>query len=108
MSDDGTVTDTSAMSQWARVWNAGGKKTGRTFEVYDLDLQQKGMENAGFVDVTVKEFYIPVGVWHKDKELAEKGLWWKFALESDLEGMEVLQTLPHLSPYLCEWGGGCY
>ncbi|KAK3946518.1 S-adenosyl-L-methionine-dependent methyltransferase [Pseudoneurospora amorphoporcata] len=86
MSDDGSVKANSAMSQWAKVWNAGGEKTGRTFMVYDHDLQRKGMEKAGFVDITVKEFYIPVGVWHKDKELAEKGLWWKMLMETDLEG----------------------
>ncbi|KAH7629377.1 S-adenosyl-L-methionine-dependent methyltransferase [Sordaria sp. MPI-SDFR-AT-0083] len=85
-SDDGTVKEGSAMSQWAKVWNAGGEKTGRTFMVYDHDLQQKGMEKAGFVDITVKEFIIPVGVWHKDKELAEKGIWWKMMMEADLEG----------------------
>ncbi|KAJ4401583.1 hypothetical protein N0V85_005497 [Neurospora sp. IMI 360204] len=73
------------MSQWARVFNAGGQILGRTFETYDQDLQRKGMEKAGFVDITVKEFYIPVGVWHQDKELAEKGLWWKVCLEADLE-----------------------
>lgn len=47
------------------------------------DLQQKGMEKAGFVNITVKEFYIPVGIWHKDKELAEKGLWWKVCRDGD-------------------------
>ncbi|KAJ4379949.1 hypothetical protein N0V85_008802 [Neurospora sp. IMI 360204] len=86
MSDDGSVKDDSAMAQWGRVWNAAGKKMGRTFEVYDHDLQQKGMEAAGFVDIEAKEYYIPVGVWHKDKNLAEKGLWWKIMMESDLEG----------------------
>lgn len=86
MSDAGTVKEGSAMDQWGKVWNAGGKKTGRTFEVYDHDLQQKGMKKAGFVDITLKEFYIPVGVWHKNKEQAENGLWWKVGMESDLEG----------------------
>lgn len=85
-SDNGSVKDDSAMAQWHRVWNAAGKKMGRTFEVYDHDLQQKGMEAAGFVDIQVKEYYIPVGVWHQDKNLAEKGLWWKIMMECDLEG----------------------
>ncbi|KAJ4395751.1 hypothetical protein N0V85_006446 [Neurospora sp. IMI 360204] len=85
-SEDGTVKDDSAIAQWGKVWNAAGRKMGRTFEVYAHNLQQKGMEAAGFVDIEVKEYYIPVGVWHKDKELAEKGLWWKLHVESDLEG----------------------
>lgn len=87
---DETVKDDSAIAQWGRVWNAAGKKMGRTFEVYAENLQQKGMEAAGFVDIEVKDYYIPLGVWHKDKVLAEKGLWWKIHAESDLEGKSVL------------------
>ncbi|KAK1777731.1 S-adenosyl-L-methionine-dependent methyltransferase [Copromyces sp. CBS 386.78] len=85
-SDDGSVKDDSAMAQWGRVWNAAGKKMGRPFEVYDLDLQRKGMEAAGFVDIQVREYFIPVNTWPEDKDLAEKGLWWKIMIESDLEG----------------------
>ena len=90
MCDDDTLKENSASAQWAPIFNAGGKKLGRTFEVYENDLQQKGMEKAGFVDITVKEFYIPIGVWHKDKVEAEKGLWWKVAIETDLEGKSTL------------------
>lgn len=85
-SDDGSVKYESAMAQWGRVWNAAGKKMGRPFEVYDLDLQRKGMEAAGFVDIQVKEYFLPVNTWPGDKHLAEVGLWWKVAIESDLDG----------------------
>ncbi|KAK3502284.1 S-adenosyl-L-methionine-dependent methyltransferase [Neurospora crassa] len=85
-SEDDTVKDDSALAQWGKVWNAAGRKMGRTFEVFAHNLQQKGMEAAGFVDIEVKDYYVPLGVWHKDKVLAEKGLWWKIHCESDLEG----------------------
>lgn len=89
--EDGTVKDDSAIAQWGKVWNAAGKKMGRTFEVYALGLDKKGMEAAGFVDIEVKEYYVPLGPWHKDKDLAELGLWWKIGMESDLEGKSAFR-----------------
>ncbi|KAK3338901.1 S-adenosyl-L-methionine-dependent methyltransferase [Neurospora tetraspora] len=84
--DDGTVKEDSAMSQWSKVFNEGGRRFGRSFEVYDHDLQRKGMAAAGFVDIEYKDYIIPIGVWHPEKETAESGLWWKLAIEADLEG----------------------
>ncbi|KAK1777729.1 S-adenosyl-L-methionine-dependent methyltransferase [Copromyces sp. CBS 386.78] len=85
-SDDGTVKEGSPLDQWGKVFREGGKKIGRTFEVYEQDLQRKGMEAAGFVDIEFKDFRLPIGTWPSDKEEAEKGLWEKLALEADLEG----------------------
>lgn len=98
-SDDGSVEgDTgSALAQWGRVWNAAGKKMGRPFEVYDLDLQRKGMEAAGFVDIQVREYVLPVGPWPADKSLAEKGLWWRIMIESDLDGKSASTRVCDLS-----------
>lgn len=94
-SDDGSVKDDSAMAQWGRVWNAAGNKMGRLFNVYELDLQQKAMEAAGFVDIQVKEYFLPVNTWPEDKKLAEKGLWWKIMIESDLEGESAYDEVVH-------------
>lgn len=85
-SDDGSVKPGSALDQWGRVFTEGGNKFGRTFDVYEQDLQRKAMEAAGFVDIQYKDILCPIGVWHKDKEAAEIGLWWKMTLEADLEG----------------------
>lgn len=57
-SDDGTVTDTSAMSQWANFFHLGGTKLGRPFTVVEDDMQKKFMEEAGFVDVQVWDFKV--------------------------------------------------
>lgn len=84
--NDGSVKEGSAMSQWPKVFNEGGRRFGRTFEVYDHDLQRKAMEAAGFVDIEFKDYLIPMGGWGCDKEAAEIGLWWKIALEADLDG----------------------
>ena len=86
LSHDGTVKDGSAIDQWGKVFQEGGKKTGRTFSIVELDLQKKAMEAAGFVDVTIRDIEVPCGVWHPNKKDAERGLWWKMTIESDLEG----------------------
>ncbi|EAA30119.2 S-adenosyl-L-methionine-dependent methyltransferase [Neurospora crassa] len=86
LSDDGTVKEGSALEQWGKVFREGGKKLGRTFTIYEEDLQRKGMEAAGFVDIEFKDIILPYGGWHSDKELAEIGVWWKMAIEADLEG----------------------
>ncbi|KAK3948617.1 S-adenosyl-L-methionine-dependent methyltransferase [Pseudoneurospora amorphoporcata] len=86
LSPDGTVKEGSAMDQWGKVFQEGGKKLGRTFAVYEEDLQRKCMEAAGFVDIEIRDIEIPLGIWHPDKKAAERGLWWKMAVESDIEG----------------------
>jgi hypothetical protein len=51
LSDDGSVTDKTVHGQWGKVFTAGANITGRTFDVVQLNLQKKGMEEAGFVDI---------------------------------------------------------
>lgn len=99
MSDDGSVKDGSALEQWGKVFREGGKKLGRTFTVYEEDLQRKGMEAAGFVDIEFRDIQVPYGGWHHDKEIAERGIWWKMAIESDLEGkLACVQHPRHFLP----------
>lgn len=85
-SDDGSVKKGSALDQWPNIFREGGKKLGRTFSIFEDDLQRKAMEEAGFVDITVRDIKIPFGTWPEDKKQAEIGVWFKMALESDLEG----------------------
>lgn len=91
LSDDGTATE--AMDQWGKVFREGGRKLGRTFTVYEEDLQHKGMEAAGFVDIEFVGIQCPMGVWHPEKKAAERGLWYKLAAEADIEGKYGLQNL---------------
>ncbi|KAK3399751.1 S-adenosyl-L-methionine-dependent methyltransferase [Sordaria brevicollis] len=86
LSDDGSVKPGSAIDQWGKLFREGGKKFGRSFAVYEEDLQRVGMEAAGFVDIEFKDIMCPLGVWHPDKKAAERGLWYKLAGEADLEG----------------------
>ncbi|KAM0437943.1 hypothetical protein ACHAQK_007028 [Fusarium lateritium] len=85
-SDDGTVTETCAINEWGKFFIEGGRKLNRTFEIIDKDLQKKGMEEAGFVDVQVWDFKAPIGGWAKDPRLRQIGQFAQAALEQDYEG----------------------
>lgn len=50
-SDDGSVTEKSALGQWGKIYIEGGRQAGRTFTVVYDELQRKAMEAAGFVDI---------------------------------------------------------
>ena len=54
------------------------------------------MENAGFENVVVQEFQIPIGVWPTSSKLREVG---KFQLVAMLDGIEAL-TLALWTRYL--------
>ncbi|KAH7310828.1 S-adenosyl-L-methionine-dependent methyltransferase [Stachybotrys elegans] len=85
-SDDGTVTDTSAMGQWGKLFVEGSKKLGRTFTMVPDGLQREGMEEAGFVDIQEFDMKVPVGDWPKDPKLREIGRFARATLEQDVEG----------------------
>ena len=57
-SDHVEIPEESAVAQWGKFWIEGGRKLGRTCEVVDDDLQVKGMEAAGFVDIQVRNFKV--------------------------------------------------
>ncbi|KAJ9148454.1 methyltransferase [Pleurostoma richardsiae] len=85
-SDDGSVTEGSAMSKWGGFFIEGGRKLSRTFTVVDDDIQQTYMRDAGFVDIDVKNLKVPIGGWTQDAKLKEIGQYVQVALEADYEG----------------------
>ncbi|KAF5591379.1 methyltransferase [Fusarium subglutinans] len=102
-SDDGTVTDTSAMHEWGRFFIEGGKKMGQPCTIIEDDLQQKCMREAGFEDIHIADYkvraqsgpdeewltvvlQIAIGGWSKDKKMREIGQYVLAALEQDFEG----------------------
>ena len=50
-SDDGTVPERSALAQWAKLAEEGGKILGTSFDLITNDTQRRGIEDAGFVVV---------------------------------------------------------
>ncbi|KAK7420362.1 hypothetical protein QQX98_002785 [Neonectria punicea] len=85
-SDDGSVHDTSAMSKWGNIFFEGGRKLGRSFSVLEDDVQKKGMEAAGFVDVHEENFKVPIGGWSQDPTFKEAGQYFQAAILKDIEG----------------------
>lgn len=63
-SDDGTVTETSALGQWGKFFLNGGKKIGRSFTVIEDETQRKSIEAAGFVDIQEFNFKVRSGELH--------------------------------------------
>jgi hypothetical protein len=86
-SANGEISEASAMGQWGKVFSEGGKKFGRTFRVIQDDVQIKGMEKAGFVDIVVKDYMCPIGDWPRDPKQKEIGMFSKLVLDTDLAGM---------------------
>lgn len=57
-SDHCDLPGDSALGQWSRFFVEGGKKLGRTFLVLEEEVQRKGMEAAGFVDIQETDFKV--------------------------------------------------
>ncbi|KAJ4404090.1 hypothetical protein N0V85_004953 [Neurospora sp. IMI 360204] len=47
---------------------------------------QNAMKEAGFVNIVVKDYKVPVSPWSKDKKLNDVGLYFCTMLLQDLEG----------------------
>lgn len=108
-SDDGTVTPDSALATWNKMFIEAGSKIGRPFNVLSLDVQRKGLDEAGFVDIQQSNYkattplspsfsffsiwlimtkcvQIPMAGWPKDAKLAEVGRFVQLTMENDMEG----------------------
>ncbi|KAK3400619.1 S-adenosyl-L-methionine-dependent methyltransferase [Sordaria brevicollis] len=90
-SDDGTVdSKIHAVAQWGPMWHAAGRKIGQVF-LDDSTMIEDGLKDAGFVNINVKDYKIPLSPWSDDKKMHELGLYFYVALTQDLEG--VLQYM---------------
>lgn len=85
-SDDGSVTEKTALGQWGKIFVEGGRLGGRTFTVVVDGLQRKAMEAAGFVDIQERDIKQPLGSWPKNAKMKEIGQFTQLTLEQDAEG----------------------
>ncbi|KAH8174647.1 methyltransferase domain-containing protein [Sarocladium implicatum] len=88
-SDDGTLTDKTALSKWGYFFREGAKALGSkaSFEVVKEGLQVKGLNEAGFQRITENHYKIPVSEWAKDPKYKQIGLITHAALDNDTEGV---------------------
>ncbi|KAA8633981.1 hypothetical protein SMACR_07617 [Sordaria macrospora] len=86
-SEDGTIHDKAALSQWSAIWKEGGRKSGNPVEILEKDLQADGMREAGFTNIKVTDYKTPCSPWPKDEKQKELGLFIYAVFTMDLEGV---------------------
>jgi SAM-dependent methyltransferase len=80
-SDDNSIPEPSAIKNWLLQWDQGA---GGGFRRTGADYAE-AMRTAGFVDIVVKEFKLPIGVW--DKENLNSGILSLTAMTDHIEGL---------------------
>ena len=86
--DDNSLPEDSAVAKWCTMCEEGIQKLGLTLRITGHDLADK-MRQAGFVNVRVQQFKIPIGVWPADPKMRETGTFQLVALLDGLSGLSV-------------------
>lgn len=86
-SDDGTQREDGAVNRWMDIWNEGiarfGNLTGRCYP----HLMKEQMETAGFVNVHIRPYKMPIGIWPKDKRLRQAGYYNMVGMVEGVSGL---------------------
>lgn len=84
--DDNDLPADTAIAQWGPIYAQAGEKFGRTFRVVDDNLQVKGLEEAGFVDIQVHDYNTPIGSWPTQPRQRAVGELTMYSVLQDVEG----------------------
>lgn len=87
-SDDNTIPHDSAVIRWQNLWEEGVQKAGLTGRCYPERMKQQ-MEEAGFVNVKILPFKMPIGPWPKDKQLKQSGLYTLVGMLDGVSGLSL-------------------
>ncbi|KAF4964840.1 hypothetical protein FSARC_7268 [Fusarium sarcochroum] len=87
-SDDETTYGVTAIQKWNYLCSQGGPAFARNFTEVENDVEL--LQAAGFVDIQVKDFKIPVGGWAKDPKLRLVGQFLRATIANDLEGYTLV------------------
>ncbi|KAK4463079.1 S-adenosyl-L-methionine-dependent methyltransferase [Cladorrhinum samala] len=85
-SDDGTVSEQTAMAQFGKFFAEGGEKLGRSMTIVEDGVQRRGIEAAGFENIHEENFKSPLGSWPADPKMKEMGKYQHLATANDLTG----------------------
>ncbi|TVY70907.1 Secondary metabolism regulator LAE1 [Fusarium oxysporum f. sp. cubense] len=88
LSDDETASDLMAVQTWNKLFREASKAFGRSFCEIEGDVEL--LAAAGFVDLQVTDFKVPVGGWAKDSKLRQVGQFLRATIENDLEGYTLM------------------
>ena len=108
VSDDNSMPEDSKLAEWVRLWNQGIHMMGRTGRI-DTEKMVADMRVAGFINITVKPYKMPIGPWPKDPRLKEAGLYGLMAVLGGMQGLSMKVfvnglgwTVEELEVYLIE------
>ncbi|KAK2034939.1 methyltransferase domain-containing protein [Colletotrichum zoysiae] len=85
--DDGSVPKESSLWKWHALLQEAAEKLGRPLE--GLGKQTRAMEEAGFVEITRKDYILPLNSWPADPHLKEIGRWQCVNLDMGLEALSL-------------------
>ncbi|KAK3489935.1 S-adenosyl-L-methionine-dependent methyltransferase [Neurospora crassa] len=89
-SDDGSIDEkVHALGQWGPIWHEAGRRIGQV--LIPAAMMESAMKEAGFVNIVVKDYKVPISPWPKDKKMNDVGLYFYAVMNQDLDG--VLQFM---------------
>ncbi|TDZ39718.1 Secondary metabolism regulator LAE1 [Colletotrichum trifolii] len=88
-SDHVDIPPDHVFHEWARIFDEGGRKTGRSFAVAREHTMRDNMVAAGFVDVVEKKLKVPMHGWPRDPRLNHAGMLIQMAFDESLEGFAI-------------------
>ena len=89
-SDDNSIPNNSAVIRWLNLWDEGA---GRGFRITGAELGDI-MRRVGFIDVEVKKFKLPVGLW--DRTQLNAGMLSLTAVTEHMEGISTRVFMENL------------
>lgn len=86
--DDNSLSADSWIRRWCDNQHEGFSKIGLNLHLAGSDLKSM-MEEAGFVNIVVKDFKIPIGTWPADPKMREIGAFQLVAMLDGLQGLTM-------------------
>jgi hypothetical protein len=88
MCDDGTLPQDSDIVRWHDLLERGASLGSINLRFWSPELKTQA-EKAGFVNVEVKEYKIPIGIWPRNKKLKSLGAYQRAILMDGLEAFSL-------------------
>ncbi|KAL9131007.1 MAG: hypothetical protein Q9217_000949 [Psora testacea] len=86
--DDDSIPSDSYIYKWCANQEEAIQKIGLTLRISGEKLRS-WMQSAGFVNVTVHEFKVPIGTWPADRKLRELGAFQLVAMLDGIQGLTM-------------------
>lgn len=86
--DDNSQPHDSAVRRWQDIWNEAVATVGMTGRCDPIKMADQ-MKAAGFINVAVRPFKMPLGPWPKNKILREAGIYNMVGMVNGLTGLSV-------------------